>query len=354
MGKRIGLFFLSLVLSIGLCEGLLRVFWENPYRNEIPDHLVKLAIHHPFRDLPVDRSAIGADPPIVPLRTDGRGYILPSHQFEAPDVTIAFLGGSTTECAAVAEEVRFPALVSTLLGEHGLRVNTLNAAKSGNTVQDSLNVFLNRIVEDRPDIAVMMHAANDIGILAAFDSYRPRSGAPASLRTALVWLFQGASARSSIAGAVRMSISIRPLRGGGFEHRAALPRERAVVRSDEFVHRLRSFVGIARGFRIVPVLMTQPLITMITPLTPDWTDPRNQEIFNQLIRDVAQEEDVVLIDLAKHVLENVEGWDEPMRVFYDGAHVSDEGSRVYAEYIARRLLDSVLRPPLVEAPRPPA
>ena len=71
-------------------------------------------------------------------------------------------------------------------------------------------------------------------------------------------------------------------------------------------------------------------------------DPRNQEIFNGIVRTVAAEEDVVIIDLARHVAENVEGWNEPMKIFYDGIHVTELGSRTYAEHIVDRLLETIL------------
>jgi hypothetical protein len=32
-----------------------------------------------------------------------------------------------------------------------------------------------------------------------------------------------------------------------------------------------------------------------------------------------------------------------MEVFYDGMHVTERGSQIYAEYIAERLLETVLR-----------
>ena len=101
---------------------------------------------------------------------------MPSRRFETPDATVAFLGGSTTECFAVREELRFPARVSYLLEKKGLKVNTLNAAKSGNTTHDSINVLLNHVIQDRPNVVVLMEAWNDIGILREYMSYAPRMG----------------------------------------------------------------------------------------------------------------------------------------------------------------------------------
>ena len=108
------------------------------------------------------------------------------------------------------------------------------------------------------------------------------------------------------------------------------------------MRRLRAFVRVARALEIEPVLMTQPAVGVRTALTPQWIDSGNQAAFTEAMRSVAAEEGVVLIDLARHIAEEVEGWNEPMKVFYDGVHVNDDGSRIYATYITRRLLDTVL------------
>ena len=164
MKKALAVFFASLI-TLGAAELGLRLLWHNPYHYEAPDHLLKIFIHHPNTDYIFSRALLDPKNSQVRLRTDARSYILPSFQYNDPDVTIGFLGGSTTECSAVQEDLRFPALVSHLLAEQGLKVNTLNAGRSANTLHDSLNILLNHMIEDRPDIVVLMHAANDVGIL---------------------------------------------------------------------------------------------------------------------------------------------------------------------------------------------
>jgi lysophospholipase L1-like esterase len=330
---------LSLVAALALSELILRVAWLNPYRGEEADVVVKLRLHHANRALPVDRSEVDPDSPVALIRTDERGYIQPGRRFEQPDATIAFLGGSTTECSAVDEELRFPALVSTLLEQRGLRVNTLNAGLSGNNTQDALNVLLNHVSFDRPDAAVLMEAANDIAVLAGEGRYQRAESGPAA---ALRWLLQSVSSRLSLAGALRAWVTLADIRHADFQHRANLARELGQLPTLPYEQRLRAFAGLCRAFGIQPVLMTQPAISIRTQLTPAWVELKNQQRFNDVVRAIAAEEDVVLIDLARHV-GGIEGWDQPMRVFYDGIHVTDEGSRVYAEYIARRLRETVLR-----------
>jgi lysophospholipase L1-like esterase len=342
-GRRLLLVVGSFLVSFALCEALLRLLWVNPYRRELADVVIPLALHHRNKEQSIARAAVVPEAPISWLRTDERGYLLPARRFADPDATIVFLGGSTTECAAVTEEVRFPVLVSALLEERGLEVNTLNAAHSGNTTQDSLNVLLNHVVEDRPDAVVMMHAANDAGVLSQDGSYRTRMGVPLSSAFALRWALQAASAHVDFVGALRPVLSVGPLAPRDFakEGPARPQQDWVAVSPDEYVRRLRAFVGICRAFGIEPVLMTQPLAFQ-TPQTPPWVDPRTQEVFNRAIRAVASDESVPLIDLVRFLSEEVEGWDRPRRVFYDGIHVNDAGSRLYAGLIAQRLLETVL------------
>jgi lysophospholipase L1-like esterase len=335
---RLLLVLVSLGVSLLASELILRLAWTNPYRGERPEVLIKLRMHHADRSLPIDRRDVYPDSPVSTIHTDARGYIMPGRRFERPDATVAFLGGSTTECSAVTEELRFPALVSTLLEARSLRVNTLNAGNSGNNTQDALNLLLNHVVFDQPDVAVLMEAANDIGVLAGEHSYQRSISAGSS---AIRGLLQVASSHLSLAGALRGWLAPPTLRGDP-QGRANLPRELQRLPTAEYEKRLRAFAGLCRAFDIEPVLMTQPAISMRTALTPEWLELKNQERFNNIVRAIAAEENVVLIDLARHIGE-VEGWDQPMRVFYDGIHVTDEGSRIYAEYIARRLGETVLR-----------
>ena len=109
---RLVLVTVAFVLAWLFCEFTLRMIWHNPYRDELPDHILKIRMHHPNTDYIFDRSMIDTEVPTVRLRTDNRSYIIPSFQYQHPDATVAFFGGSTTECAAVQEHLRFPAMVS--------------------------------------------------------------------------------------------------------------------------------------------------------------------------------------------------------------------------------------------------
>ena len=342
LSKRMKIAFTVLIatlVTLGVAELGLRLLWHNPYRRESPDHLLKILMQHPNTDYSYSRALLDPENSRVRLRTDARSYILPSFQYGNPDATIAFLGGSTTECSAVQEDVRFPALVSTLLAKQGLKVNTLNAARSGNTLHDSLNILLNHVVEDRPDVVVFMEASNDIGVLNREGHYRSRMGSPVSSKDLAKWFMQMASSDLYLAALVRRSAAATIFHpqdpGRDWRHDRSLIDKLPVAL---YRQRLKAFIHICRDFGIQPVLMTQPFSGSTTSLTPAWIDRTAQDRFNTIIRAVGEEEGIPVIDLVRHLQERVPEWNEPMEIFYDAIHVTDKGSQVYAQHIAERLL----------------
>jgi len=330
------LLLVSTCFALLAAEVALRCCWHNPYANESPDRVVKLRMLHANADHRLDRSDVDLEKPNIRFRVDDRSYILPSFQFENPDCTIAFLGGSTTECCAVDESLRFPALVSSLLHQQNVRATTLNAGTSGNTVHDSINILLNHVEQDDPDIVVMMHACNDIGLLSADASYRSRSGNVDDWRSVTRSILLKLSCQSSLLGISRQILNERrhflPTDTVAVEGRPVIAPSK--VLDGAFEKRLRIFVRMAKALEIKPVIMTQPMSTEFTEFSPSWLNSKVQSRFNDIVRRVGREEDVLVIDLAQHLVESVPNWTEHLNVFYDGIHVTDTGSQIYAQHIA--------------------
>ena len=335
--QRLLLFTASIAIALVLAELLLRIFWTNPYAGEAPDRVLTLPLPHARMDRVVDRSLVFPDSPSAVLRTDERSYTLPSFTHAKPDLTVAFLGGSTTANTIVSEDDRFHAVAARALERGGLRVNALNAARPAGSLQDSLNVLLNHVVFDAPDIAVLMHATNDIEILARPAGYRARAPSTVSSTQLGRWTAQMLSSRLYVAALLRTTytgvISPAPPENMDVKNDPARPRPP----TEPFRSRLRVFVHACRDFGIEPVLMTQPLSSSRSALTPDWADLGSQDVFNAIIREVGRDENVLVIDLVSRLREEVPGWDEPGKVFWDGMHVTDAGSRIVGEMIGEEL-----------------
>ena len=296
------------------------------------------------------------------LDIDADGFIEPANIHDDPDLRIAFVGGSTTECLFVTPDLRFPYLAGRLLErELGAPVNALNAGKSGNNLMHSLLAVVGKVLPQRPDYLVVMHNVNDLGVLT-------RTGGAG--RTGGYWNDDSDFAlvrrrKRDIESVVRdvrdMAVPRtyrairRALRGELFgAARAATPPPAATAApdmeraGDDFESALRSVVGVARAWGVRPVLMTQVLSGSTAEdlagnyLAEDKLKRRGflagsfasaHLFFNAIIRHVAGAENVPLIDLAR------ESWERDD--LYDGLHYSDQGSERAARHISRALADII-------------
>jgi lysophospholipase L1-like esterase len=292
-----------------------------------------------------------------PLSTDTDGFIAPARRHATPDVSVVFLGGSTTECMFVAPENRFPHLAATRLERAlGLKVNGINAALSGNNSMHSLLLLLGKVVPLRPDFVVLMHGINDIGTLTGNGTYWIKDG---SLR-----LYEEEKISIGDAGKVLVK-SLIPYTTEQLQRGAKAARELVRIRSAraqtpapasgperrpqigrDFESSLRSFVRVASAWGITPVLMTQVFVepTSATERSGAFVNreqlgggaprpggqPSLLDDFNAVTREVARSEGVPLIDLAR-----ARNW--RFGDVYDAVHFTDEGSKKVAEIVATAL-----------------
>jgi lysophospholipase L1-like esterase len=298
------------------------------------------------------------------LESDENGFIRPSAVHEAPDLTIVFLGGSTTECFHMDPEERFPYLAGRLLEERlGLKVNSYNGGVAGSNTLHSIDAFLNKVLPLAPQAVVLMHNANDLTILLYEGSYWNQHWK----RSPLV-VVRHREGEGKKALPVRLKLVLRTL----FPHlqrRVALLRARAGGEpapedADEFAHlrgttlhydpaflerefrgNLVLFVEIARASGVIPVLMTQasrftddpdPVIQAevrrVEDLGVSYPEYRRLfDRFNDVIREVGAENGVPVIELDRKIPP------DPGLV-YDSIHFTAAGSRRVAEVVADELL----------------
>ena len=97
---------------------------------------------------------------------DNQGFLLPISNHKDPDLILAFLGGSTTYLAHVKPKDRFPYLIGTSLEKRlNIKVKTLNSGASGADTTQTINILFNKVLPQKPDYVVLMHAVNDLNKL---------------------------------------------------------------------------------------------------------------------------------------------------------------------------------------------
>lgn len=272
--------------------------------------------------------------------TDKEGYITVSKEYKRKGVKdkIIFVGGSTTECNEVDEELRFPFLAGEILYEdYGLIFDTLNYGVRGHTTQDSITLLMYLHRYQNPKYVVMMHNINDQSWLKNNLTYKIYPYQK-TLKDSIIKKIDKLRYSSNIIFMVLRFLERVGLIEERFpgEHR---PSDRIAKEIDEykiqkdpnelsnsfyeqFTTNLNVFVELCGIYGIKPVLMTQPL----------GENDSQRAVFNRLIRDTSEKLSVSLIDLDAQMPQ-----DRRKYFFPDNIHFNNEGSILISKIIARDL-----------------
>ncbi len=295
------------------------------------------------------------------VRSDENGFIMPTKVHNHPDLSLVFLGGSTTECMMVEEGFRFPYLAGHLLEEKlHLKVNSYNGGKAGNDSLHSINALLNKVLPLKPDIVVMMHNVNDLTVLLydktywSKNAYRaPMISKPPTFRTATKDLEESFHIirDMTIPNLSRALKQLPQLVGLGYKEDEFAYIRGKQIKIDrpflvrEFKMNLQTFIDICQVRHIEPVLLTMANrlkehpdkfinnfhMVRVYALGIDYQDYKETfELFNQTIRDVGAANGVLVIDLAEQI-------PKEKTYMYDVVHFNDTGSQLAAGVISRGL-----------------
>jgi len=295
------------------------------------------------------------------LNTDDDGFILPNKIHQDPDMTIFFLGGSTTECRAVSEDLRFPFLAGRLLEKSsGLKVNSYNGGVSGNHSFHSINILLNKVLAYRPDIVVLKHNSNDV-LLIPYGTYWDNAPGKTLVMDNTTSAIKKKSNFFSFMALRRRYYSVTTNKAAGplpdnYNKYAKRKGDTIIVEKaiilELYENSLKTFINICKAWEIEPVLMTQAILkNPKNPTTNELPEKFNlvmpgnplkdstmldvlysfHKHFNNIIRKVAKEEAILLIDLKEKVTAN------DHKYLYDLYHYNDKGSMLVAGIIAEEL-----------------
>lgn len=377
---RVGLAGTAVVLTLVVVE----VFLPNPA--ELPaNRFIRLKEHPPHlhleQHLRDPEAGKDGDPGIrFRIDTDEYGFLEHEPRLEEPDWEVVFLGGSTTECKIQAPHDRWPAVVRIELERRfRLRVNTYNGGLGGNDVMHSNLALVSKVLPMEPDMVVLMHGVNDLFVMGVTGTYwhdlPSRSLVTSAPAPSDGYLFFQGLANLTFPGIAHAVVSAMPERRDRMRERMGVP----VAGRDEFATyrdagqsataaHIRSsfrssvtqFVTTAQAWNVQPVLMTQANRHIVPPpedLARDvdkLTGSLNMDYeafaglhqdLNDILRDVATEYDLVLVDLAA-VIEP-----EP-ELISDGVHLTPYGSLLAAEEISQILGPVILDALGREAPPP--
>lgn len=307
----------------------------------------------------------GKEGTLIKFRTNNEGFIIgPNDSTSENDKkkpNIIFLGGSTTECQMVQEHLRFPILIRELIKKkNGETIYTLNGGVSGSNMLLSSIKFMARIINYKPDLVILMHNINDFSQLIKTGSYwigpetrkviidnkditnKPTYVFFRSVKDLFFPNIFYLIINSKLIQTTQDKLSKKTFRDefADFRNNSRVVDINEIQNS--FRSSLNSFVEMSKAWNIEPVLMTQfNSMTIDNQLARQMFESTEKKIpyenyikgysdFQEIIRDVASNKNVHLIDLDKLVPKD-------MKYFHNAVHLNDEGSKLVAKIISESL-----------------
>lgn len=278
------------------------------------------------------------------FRTNEDGEIQPTNETfmdeNRSSIKIVFMGGSTTECNEVDEQLRFPFLVGKqiqLIAPNN-NIQTINIGVRANTVHDSINLLLNHPSIRKADIVILMHNINDRQFLARTGFYETIvfekkqisfHSVTNSVLNSLLLFYDYITYKSNLIFLVRTKIfhynawtgeeDIGNDKTNFYNKTEEQQSNKALI---SFKENLLIFINTVRLMNKQPILMTQALATQSKEHTE----------FNNVIRNVAFETSTLLIDIDSILTQKRDSL-----FLRDKIHLNNEGSAMVSNIITDHL-----------------
>jgi hypothetical protein len=349
--KNIFAVVIGLLLSFILLEGLLRIFQPIEYRVKGNKIWLPRDRKYQFTNEKTDK--------LDKIVYTSRNYLgfrgeAPPKNF-AEHLTIIAVGGSTTACELISDHNTWCDILAVKLKSKFNSVWLNNAGLDGHSTFGHIVLMEDYVIKLRPKILLFLVGANDVGLETAglYDKQQlkePMTGLVVPLLENLVnksEVFSYGINFCRFFKAKRQGL-IHTVWNFNEVNQLDIPPEKVLQIILEhkqkylapYAERLNKLMDICRINSIKPVLITQPTVfgDLVDPTTEinlgsakthDWNGKvlwQLLELYNDIVRNVAAQHHVKLIDLAREMPKKTE-------YYYDAYHFSNTGCQKVAEVI---------------------
>jgi len=351
------LLFVSIAASLALVEVGLR--FSNPFQTRLKGDRLILPKNQTTR---IKNNIIKHLDPVITVTANSLGFrgAEPPADFKRY-LTIVAVGGSTTLCRMITEEKTWPAELGNRLGKSFHKVWINNAGMNGHSTFAHIVLMKELVANLQPKVVLFLVGENDLakGRLEEFDAENIKGRI---IFSSIKGFLKSVSAYSEVvalgvnlyrnytanqAGLIHSNIDLEKV---GYLKVPRDVEEQYVAGSSEpyigsFATRLKRLIDISREADIEPVFITQPLlvgdavddVTKVDLAAIKVDETRNGqmwwkllEVYNDVIRKVGHDNNVLIIDLAKQLPKS-------SRYFYDYVHYTNEGAEIVTDIIFRSL-----------------
>jgi len=360
LGKNLLVLFISLILVLGFCELILRVY--NPLGFRIKGNKIILPINK--KEIIHHEGGLGKLDRVVVHQRNSLGFRGPEPPADfANGLTIVTVGGSTTECFDLAEDKTWPQALAMKLMPDFQQLWLNNAGLSGNSTYGHYILMQDYLVKLKPKVVLFLVGINDVGIrgerdfderihglnFRSLERFLASTAVHSELATAALNLYRFYFPKSTMINNQNdpQETDLNKLLPFTVSQAA-----QAVIIKDHQDHylepykkRLEQLIVICREHNITPVLLTQPVLygNNVDPATGvDLGDKfvakdmngatawKVLELYNDVTRQVGGEQGVLVIDLARQMPKD-------SRYYYDLMHFTNTGADKLADLIAAQL-----------------
>jgi lysophospholipase L1-like esterase len=359
-GKNLIVLVISLVIVLGFCELMLRVY--NPLGFRIKGNKIILPINK--KEIIHHEHGLGKLDRVVVNQRNSLGFRGPEPPADLGEyLSIVTVGGSTTECLDLAEDKTWPHVLGVNLAHNFKHLWLNNAGLSGNSTFGHYILMQDYLTKLQPKVALFLVGINDVGLHSErdFDERIHK----ANFRS-LERILASAAVHSEVAAAalnlyrfyfpksaiINNQNDPQETDFSKLRNFAVSPPAQAGIIKDHQEHyltpyrqRLEKLLILCREHNIIPVLVTQPVLygNNVDPATgvdlahkfvatdmDGATAWQVLELYNNVTRQVGREQGVLVIDLAREMPKD-------SRYYFDLMHYTNAGAEKVGDLIAAQL-----------------
>lgn len=285
------------------------------------------------------------------------GFIFGNTKIKESDIKIFFVGGSSTLCDGIDLDYRFPYYSAKLIKEK-TKINYygINAGRSGNHSMHNNFVILAKIIKYKPKYVFLMNSVNDLGFLTKTKSYWVENNSRSIIKKPLERIYisnKFPHLRNFFPNLyflierilVKTNYEFKDYKIEDFN-----PDEYKLI-ENQFYKSVKTALAILKTNDIEPILIVQANrltkedgeiknyynetinsrknITQTSVEYSDFVDYYKK--FNNLIRKIAEDENVFLIDLDYKI-------PKTKKYLYDAVHLTTDGSILAGEIISKEFI----------------
>lgn len=360
LGKNLLVLLISLVLALGFCELILRIY--NPLGFRIKGNKIILPINK--KEIIHHEHGLGKLDQVVVHQRNSLGFRGPEPPADfAKYLSIVTVGGSTTECFDLAEDKTWPHDLEVKLKRNFTHVWLDNAGLSGNSTYGHAILMQDYLAQLKPKVVLFLVGINDVGLKSerdfderihainfrSLERFLASAAVHSELATAALNLYRFYFPKSTMINNQNdpQETDLKKL-----QPFTVSPATQAAILKDQQDHylgpykkRLVKLIVLCREHEIMPVLLTQPVLygNVVDPATgvdlshrfvaKDMDGATAWEVlerYNDVTRQVGREQGVLVIDLAREMPKD-------SRYYFDLMHYTNAGADRLADLIAAQL-----------------